>query len=467
MLRTLRAPRLSMSALFAGAVALLAAGACGDDVPEGGDDAAADDGATGAATTGGAMGTEGSDDGVAAEVTYWHDIKPLLDGRCNSCHLPDGIAPFSLGTYEDAVAFAPGAVPSVLEKTMPPWPPNDDCATHVANRSLNDEQIDLFMEWIDLGMPEGDPANEGAAMDPPSPGLTRIDKTLAMPEEYAVRQTPDDYRCFLLPWPEEYTTTKYVSGFGADPGNDKTVHHIIAFLAGPDDVAVYEEMDAAEDGPGYTCFGGTGGPSRSWLGGWAPGSAGSDLPEGLGMAVEPGSMVVLQVHYNALTEDEAPDLSSINLKIEDEVEKEAFIVPFANPAWLSGAMPIPAGEPDVMHEFSADVGGFIGGDLTIYSSTLHMHLLGTSAQLSIDRADGSRECLLQIDDWDFAWQGSYGYEQPRKLKNGEEVHLECHYDNSPENQPYVGGERIEPRDVGWGEGTTDEMCLGVMLATLD
>ncbi|MEM6994251.1 MAG: monooxygenase [Myxococcota bacterium] len=464
--RLLRATLRSPVVLAFGLLAVAAAG-CGDDVPSGNDGDEGADGATSTAT-GDDAGPATGDDGVAASVNYYKDIKPILDGRCATCHSVDGIAPFPLLTYADAVEYGPSSVPSVLEKTMPPWPPNDDCATHVANRSLNDEQIDVFMEWIDLGMPEGDPAEEGAPMDPPSPGLTRIDKTLSMPTEYSVTQSPDDYRCFLIPWPEEYTTTQYVSGFGADPGNDKTVHHIIAFLAGPEDVAVYEEMDAAEDGPGYTCFGGTGGPSRTWLGGWAPGSAGSDLPEGLGIAVEPGSMIVLQVHYNALSLDAAPDLSSINLKVEDSVEKEAFIVPFANPGWLAGGMRIPAGESDVMHEFSADVSGFVGGDLTIYSSALHMHLLGTRAHLSIDRADGSNECLLQIDDWDFAWQGSYGYESgPKRVTEGDEVRIECHYDNSPENQPLIGGERGDPVDVGWGEGTHEEMCLGVMLATVD
>ena len=466
MLRSTRAPSCSLPLLFTGAISLALVG-CGDDEPAG-DDAAdsADSGATGDGTTA-ATGSDGSDDGVAAEVTYWQDVKPLLDARCGSCHLPGGIAPFSLQGYEDAVAFGPSSVPSVLEKTMPPWQPNDDCATHVGNISLTDEQIDLFMEWIDLGMPEGDPANEGAPMEPPSAGLTRIDQTLSMPEAYSVQSAPDDYRCFLLPWPEEYTTTKYVTGFGGDPGNDKTVHHIIAFLASADETETYQQLDDAEEGPGYSCFGGTGGPSRTWLGAWAPGGGGEDLPDGLGMAVEPGSTIILQVHYNALSLDAEPDLSSINLKIEDSVDKVAFVVPFASPAWLAGGMQIPAGEPDVMHEFSADIAGFVGGELTIYSSALHMHLLGSSGRLSIDRADGSQECLLQIDDWDFAWQGTYGYPQPQRLSPGDEIHLECHYDNSPGNQPYIDGERGEPRDVGWGEGTTDEMCLGVMLATLD
>jgi hypothetical protein len=42
--------------------------------------------------------------------------------------------------------------------------------------------------------------------------------------------------------------------------------------------------------------------------------------------------------------------------------------------------------------------------------------------------------------------------------------VECHYDNSPGNQPVVDGQRLPPRDVTWGEGTHDEMCLSYIMA---
>jgi hypothetical protein len=47
-----------------------------------------------------------------------------------------------------------------------------------------------------------------------------------------------------------------------------------------------------------------------------------------------------------------------------------------------------------------------------------------------------------------------------RFSPGDELRIECHWDNSPENQPIVGGQQQVPQDVGWGEGTSDEMCLG-------
>jgi hypothetical protein len=436
--------------------------ACSDPAsPEDAADTIGADESTGVIETG---TSSGEDTGIAAAVAYYEDIKPILDARCTSCHLEGGIAPFSLTSYADAATWARSGQSAIHAGTMPPWPPADDCNEYLGLRSLTEEQIAAIDAWVGDEMPMGDPAAEGVPLTDVEPGLSRVDLSIAMPEEYTPGNSPDDYRCFLIDWPAEHTTTKYVTGFRAVPGNDAIVHHVIAFLATPEQKEAYAELDAAEDGPGYTCFGGTGGPARTWLGGWAPGSAGSDMPDGLGLAVEPGSQVILQVHYNTLSSDPAPDATSVEVKLDDAVERVAKVQPFANPMWLGGGgMLIPAGEPDVMHEFQYDLGAFIGGPTTVYSAALHMHLLGQRAKLSVERADGTSECLLAIDAWDFHWQGSYALREPVQLGEGDELRLECHYDNSAANQPYVDGVQITPKDVTWGESTTDEMCLGIIL----
>ena len=44
---------------------------------------------------------------------------------------------------------------------------------------------------------------------------------------------------------------------------------------------------------------------------------------------------------------------------------------------------------------------------------------------------------------------------------GDQLLITCHWDNSAANQPWVDGKQLMPRDVDWGESTTDEMCLGL------
>ncbi len=414
---------------------------------------------------GGGSSTEPADTtgAVPATVTYYEQLKPIFDARCVACHQEGGIGPFSLTNYEDAAIWAGAAAAAVHGGTMPPWPPEAACNDYVGERDLSEDQIALLDTWIAEQTPMGDPALEGAPLQDADPGLTRVDLAIDMPEAYTPVNAPDDYRCFVMDWPAEYTTTQYVTGFRAVPGNDAIVHHVIAYLVTPDQVDAYADLDAADPGVGYTCFGGTGGPSRSWLGGWAPGGAGSDLPPGLGLEVPAGSQVVLQVHYNTTSSDPAPDVTGVEFKLEDQVDKIARVLPFANPQWITGnGMLIEAGDDDVMHEFQRDLSMLLGPQ-QVWAGGLHMHTKGTSAKLSIERASGDSECVLQIDAWDFHWQGSYGLLDPMLLSTGDELRLECHFDNSAAKQPVVDGVPAEPKDVYWGEGTDDEMCLGIVL----
>lgn len=404
-------------------------------------------GETGAAT-GGPVDT--------ASVTYYEHAKPILDAKCTSCHTPGGIAPFELETYESAKTYA-GLIPeAVQDRIMPPWLAADGCTDYAADRSLDDAQIATLVAWVGEGAAAGDPAREGAPIDTgPKVELTRVDVSLPLSAPYTQKAEPDDYRCFVMDWPE--ATTKYVTGFRANPGNAQVVHHVIAFLAGPGDVGAVQALDDAEDGPGYTCFGGPGfGQAATWLGAWAPGSAGSDFPPDTGIEVLPGSKIVLQIHYNTLTAGKQPDQTSVDFKVDDAVAKEAWIQPWTNPQWLQGGMSIPSGDADVKHAFAYDPTDFISGGqpFTIYTAGLHMHTLGTRAKLWIERAGGEEECLLDIPRWDFHWQGAYLLQQPKVFNPGDRIHIECHWDNSQ-----------GASEVKWGESTTDEMCLGSWYST--
>jgi len=423
--------------------------------------------AIGAAVVGACGGgnSDGPDAPVASGRTYYQDVKPILDAKCTMCHRTGGIAPFALGSYED-VADRVGVVKqAIADGTMPPWPPDADCNEYVGDRSLDATQRQTIIDWVDQGAAIGDAAHPGAPLDIEQIQLSRVDRTLEMPVDYTTTATalaPDDYRCFVLPWQE--TGTKYVTGFRATPGNAQIVHHVVAFLAQPGEVATYQALDDAEAGPGYTCFGGSGGPSMTLIGTSVPGQLGSDFPPGTGLQIAQGSAIILQVHYNVSTAGAAPDHTALDFKLDDSVTKVARTLPFANPTWLSSpqSMRIPAGTADQMYQFQINPSLFLGlSSFDIYAAGLHMHQLGTHAKLELVPADGSpNKCLLQIDNWNFHWQGGYGLRTPMHFSPGDQLRIECHWDNTPEHQPLVNGERQPPRDVAWGEGTADEMCLG-------
>ena len=114
----------------------------------------------------------------------------------------------------------------------------------------------------------GDDVEAGAAHDEhsttaPKPrplrnGEERI--TLTMPEPYSPSAPTgvgtDDYRCFLLDPGLDHDA--FISGTNVIPGNRESVHHVILFRVAPDQVEEAEQVDADTDGPGWTCFGGSG-----------------------------------------------------------------------------------------------------------------------------------------------------------------------------------------------------------------
>jgi hypothetical protein len=414
----------------------------------------------------------GGEEGGEAHLTYWRDVAPIMQAKCETCHRDGGIAPFALDTYAEA-ASRKNTIRDLVDKgEMPPWPPSDSCNDYVGDRSLSEDEKTTIKGWVMLGAVEGDKKDAPAPLDTP-PGLPRVDQLLAMPEAYTPARSPDDYHCFLIDWPEAGTT--YMTGLDIVPGDPEVVHHVILFLATPDLVPTYDDLDAAEAGPGYTCFGASG-DLAYMIGGWVPGQLARQLPAGTGLEIQPGSKIVMQVHYN--TNEKEPDLvsdiTSVQFMLDDAVDKPGYMVPWVNPFWLNGGMSIPADKKDVVRSFSYDPTLLLSqlapglNDNTpflIHSANLHMHLRGSEASLTIKRDSGDDTCLLEIPHWDFHWQGDYFMKQPVQFNPGDMLRIECHWDNSAENQPEFNGEQLPVETLNWGEGTTDEMCIGFVYVT--
>ncbi|MCB9680829.1 MAG: monooxygenase [Alphaproteobacteria bacterium] len=442
-------------------------------------------------------------------VTYHQDAKAVLDSKCATCHQSGDIAPFPLTTYEEVKQFAAPVRAAIANGTMPPWMPTHDCNTYTNDYDLSDDDKALLLSWLDDGLAEGTPTDDGpAAVAVDDPFVA--DLTLKLPEAYTPTIEPDDYRCQIIPWPMDHTA--YITGVRVEPDQRQMVHHTILFAASAAQAASYAAADAADPGPGYTCFGGPQGTSSAgtidmdritdllqngglssdggslaggmrWVGSWVPGAAAVPFPEGTGLKMEPGDILIAQFHYNTLSASPVADQSSIEVMVADTVESPAWVLPFTNPGWitglelLGGAMTIPAGESYVMHETSSGPGDLMisaarrslglpeDATFLVHNVGHHMHQLGTSGFIDIQHGDGSNTCLLDIPDWDFGWQGGYQLTEPVTVGPDDTIHMRCTWDNSAENQPIVDGQALPTKDVEWGEGTTDEMCLGVLYVT--
>jgi hypothetical protein len=385
-------------------------------------------------------------------VTFHRDILPLLDKHCNDCHVPGSTAGFSMDRYE-LVAPISRLIAGVVEAgTMPPWLPSADCQEFKHARHLSPEEIAAFRQWADDGAPEGNPA------DAPPP-VTRERMEMGEPDfvidmGFAYKPTParaggvDDYRCFVVdPGLEE---DRYVNGFVTHPGNSAVVHHVLVYSVPETAADRLAQLEAEDDRPGYTCFGGPKIGSARLISGWVPGMLPLQFEDKHGIKIPAGSKLVVQMHYNTVYDKEGTDRTTIDLHYVDPADAplELAIVPLLNSRFL-----IPAGDDDVSVVATSDP---IPLQVTLHGIVPHMHLLGKSIDVKYVRdRTGDEMCLIDIPEWDFNWQGFFLYERPLTLPAGYRPVLTCRYDNSPANQP----DGRQPSDVTWGDGTYDEMCL--------
>ncbi|MFO7566402.1 MAG: hypothetical protein R6X02_27415 [Enhygromyxa sp.] len=392
------------------------------------------------------------------QPTYHRDLRPLLDAACNGCHAEGGIAPFSLTDYASAKAFGPLLLAAVDAGDMPPWPPSTCCAPLRHERTLRAEDRALLARWLELDAPEGDSAD--APAPPELPGLSRVDVEITMPEAYTPSATIGDYddqRCFLIDWPLDGEV--FVTGLEVVPGRDELVHHAVVYAIPQLQVPIYEALDNNSPGPGWSCPGGVLQSADAYVGSWVPGAGVHDFPEGLGRRVRGNTRILLNVHYE-LSAGAAADQTSVRFKLDDSVTTEVEGLAVMNPAWLVGqSMLIPAGDPDVMHGYAYDPSTWFnfGQSLQIHNVSLHMHEYGSRGSLAVLRANGEVDCLLHIEDWDYAWQGEYWLTRPVTVRFGDRLYVECHFDNSAENRPDGGA----PRDLWWGDDK--EMCIASVL----
>lgn len=385
--------------------------------------------------------------------TFSRDVARILQQHCQECHNPEGMAPFSLMTYQEVAPRAAQIAAVTAAGLMPMWKPAPDCGEFVGERRMTRAEIKTLGAWVIAGVPEGRPADLPAPKNFGSNSwkLGSPDLITAMSEPYDPPTTGDSFRCFVLPVATGNGLN--VSGVDFRPGARENVHHILAYV---DTSGTAERLDAEDPGPGYECMGGPRFQPAALLGGWFPGAEPFVLPPGIATRVESTSRVVTQVHYHPHHGHIEADRTEMAMYLANEPVTKTLRYGAAE----NVSFTIPAGATG--HRIQGSVA--IPANITIYAIGGHMHLLGQTMNAEAVLPDGSRQCLLKINHWDPAWQGMYVYRQPVSLPLGTTITVEASYDNSMfnprnPNQP--------PRDVSWGEEAYNEMLSAYFAYTVD
>lgn len=388
------------------------------------------------------------------EVTYGRHVAPILNRSCISCHRPGQVGPFSLETYEQARAWSGEIVSYTKTREMPPWKPVTNIGAYYNERRLPEAELEILERWHRNGAPLGDAKDLSAPVKHDDAWMLGTpDAVLKAEGGYVLgARGADEYRCYVLE--NTFDEDKWVAGVEYRPGNMRAVHHIIAYL---DLAGGSARKDKADPLPGYKSSGS--GPNvlpSGSLGGWAPGNLPRMLPEGVGRLLRKGERIVLETHYHKSGRPEKDGGAELALHFAKAPVKKKFQIHMV----VNPLLRIPAGAE--AHKVLA--GWIVPRDLTARDVMPHMHLLGRSMSIVATLPDGTKKDLVVVKDWDFNWQETYQFKEPVALPKGTRVRLEAVYNNSLNNPNNPSN---PPRDVSWGEETTDEMCIGFVGYTVD
>ncbi len=310
----------------------------------------------------------------------------------------------------------------------------------------------------------------------------------------------DDYRCFVVD--PGFDTDQLVSGVQITPDNAAIVHHVIVSKVEPEDVAKAHALDAKDPGDGYTCFGGAGIAGvaggnlddADWVGAWAPGGGERVMADDIGIPLRAGTQLVVQVHYNLLA-GTGTDRSTVRLRLSDAdgsakqpLQTMLLPAPVELPcrenrtkglcnrtvavADLKKRFDENPATADLLHLLCGPVKAGpvqsctrpIRSEATIRAVAGHMHLLGRAITVDVNKGTPKAQRVLDIPNWNFDDQGSIPLKKPVDIGPGDTITVTCTHDQGLRDLlPAFKG--TQDRYVAWGEGTTDEMCLGIVLMT--
>jgi hypothetical protein len=98
----------------------------------------------------------------------------------------------------------------------------------------------------------------------------------------------------------------------------------------------------------------------------------------------------------------------------------------------------------------------------IYGSTPHMHQLGT--KVSVWHTSAATKVKTNLSDrslWNFDNQTTDWLSTPIDAKSGDTISISCTFDVGLRSLLPMYKD-VSPNYIVWGEGTRDEMCLGII-----
>jgi hypothetical protein len=391
-------------------------------------------------------------------ATFYRDVLPILQLRCQICHRREGIAPTRFESYEQTRPYAAAIKLATQNKTMPPWFADPRVGHFSNDPSLSTRQIEALAAWADSGAVAGNPS------DGPRPvrwaenwSIAHQDLVLKMPKSVTLPASGDVAYTYEVV-PTGFKEDRWVQAVEVLPLLHANVHHAVVYIRPPDS----QWMRHAPTGVPFTASTLTDPDDRRgahWTDSdvllvYAPGSSPDNWPDGMAKFIPAGSDLIFQMHYTTNGHTGNDQTSAGLIFAKHAPLQRVLTLQLTNDHFV-----IPPGAPD----YRVEARGMLPNDATLLSFFPHMHLRGKRFEYNIvhsQKHPGTRpgqemETLLDVH-YHFHWQMSYRLAEPRLLKAGTELQAVAWYDNSRDNPHNPDADSA----VRWGEQTYDEMMVG-------
>ena len=376
----------------------------------------------------------------ATVPSYSQDIAPVLAENCAACHREGGIAPFAMDSHTMVKGWSPMIREVLMTKRMPPGQIDGHIGEFLNDMLVDDQDVRNIIAWVDAGAPKDD-AND------PLTELTWPESKWAFGEPDYIIKVPAqsvpatgvlDYRDVAVPI--DIPTDRWLRGSQYIAGDRTVLHHTINRLDFP--------------GESRGGFLGSGDPNKASITAYIPGATPAMNPPNTGGLIKAGSVLNLNLHYTT-NGKESVDEGEIGLWFYPEGEEPAERMSgqcaciFPN-TWTT----IPANDP----AFEQTASIMLKKDAEIHSFLPHMHFRGKYMRFYADYPDGTQEELINIAQYNYAWQLSYTYAEPKFVPAGTKITAVGAFDNSAQNPANPEPER----NVPWGQQSWDEMFFGAV-----
>jgi hypothetical protein len=339
-------------------------------------------------------------------ITFSRDVEPILQERCQACHRPGQIGPFSLMSYKDAASRSRMIAEVVEQRRMPPWHADARFGTFANDRSLSEGEIATITTWVAEG------AKKGSTADAPPPvewteGFTMInpDSILSIPEPMDVpAEGVLEYQ--YVTTETDYGKDVWVQRVELSPGNASVLHHALVYIIPPGrSTSMFNRLSSA-------------------LVNWVPGSMAKVNPQNSATKIPEGASLLWELHYtpNGTATTDKP-LMALDFTDEPPDRETRFTI------FADFRINVEAKDPHHVEEHTMR----FRNDARLVSLRPHMHLRGKSWTYEVTFPDGRSEVLLSVPNWDFNWQTEYFFTEPIDVPKGTVLSSRAIWDNSEDN----------------------------------